>query len=44
MYLLKRGEEIGFRKTEPGRITAVAGQHEISLPDGAYIWRRKGDF
>ena len=37
---LKSGEEIGFHK-EGDRVIAIAGATEKSLPNGAYVWKRK---
>ncbi len=38
---LEQGDELGFRTSETGRITAVAGDREFDLPDASYVWKRK---
>lgn len=43
VYILKEGDEIGFRAGEPGQVIAVAGDREVPLADGGYIWKKKND-
>jgi hypothetical protein len=37
---LKTGDDLGFHK-EGDRVIAVAGANEKSLPNGAYVWKRR---
>ena len=37
---LKTGEDLGFNR-EGDRVIAIAGAGEKSLPNGAYVWKRK---
>lgn len=40
-YNLKQGDKLGFKKSESGKITAVAGSNEQTVADKSYIWKRK---
>ena len=37
---LTRGDALGFRTAETGKVTAVAGDHEYLLTDTSYVWNR----
>lgn len=37
---LTRGDQVGFRTAETGKVTAVAGDHEYTLTDTSYVWNR----
>jgi hypothetical protein len=38
-WVLRKGERLGFMPGPDGRVTAIAGAHEIDLPDGWYVWK-----
>jgi hypothetical protein len=38
---LKKGDRLGFRTAETGRIIAVAGDSEWTYEDAPLVWRRK---
>ncbi|MDB5297711.1 MAG: hypothetical protein JWO31_3694 [Phycisphaerales bacterium] len=38
---LKRGDRLGFRTAETGRIIVVAGEEEWTYEDASMEWRRK---
>lgn len=38
-YNLRKGERIGFDPGPVGRVRAVAGNNEIDLEDGWYVWK-----
>lgn len=41
VYELNKGDEIGFRPGESGKVIAVAGPDEIELPEANYYWQKK---
>lgn len=38
---LKKGDRLGFKTAETGRIIAVAGDNEWTFEDAPLIWKRK---
>lgn len=40
-YVLKKGDKLGFEKSESGKITAIAGSNKQTVADKSYIWKRK---
>jgi hypothetical protein len=40
-YSLKKGDKLGFKKAETGKVVAVAGGNEVAIQDKSYIWKRK---
>lgn len=38
---LKKGDRLGFRTSETGRIIAVAGETEWTFEDSPLVWKRK---
>ncbi|HRK31067.1 MAG TPA: hypothetical protein PLD59_08310 [Tepidisphaeraceae bacterium] len=40
-YSLKKGDQLGFKKAETGKVVAVAGSNEVSIQDKSYIWKKK---
>jgi hypothetical protein len=38
---LKKGDRLGFRTAQTGRIIAVAGESEWTFEDAAMVWKRK---
>src|SRR5260221_8575031 len=41
VYELAKGDQVGFRPGENGKVIAVAGPDEIELPDAGYYWQKK---
>lgn len=41
VYELSKGDSIGFRPGESGKVIAVAGPYEIELPDAGYYWQKR---
>ncbi len=41
IYELSKGDQIGFRPGDSGKVIAVAGPDEIELPDAGYYWQKK---
>ncbi len=39
-FKLKAGDQIGFKASRTGRVIAVAGNKEMEVADGSYIWKR----
>ena len=35
---LAKGDEVGFKTAETGKVTAVAGKEEKVIPDASYEW------
>ena len=40
-YSLKKGDKLGFKRAETGKIVAIAGSNEVAIQDKSYIWKRK---
>ena len=40
-YSLKKGDKLGFKKAETGKVVAIAGGNEVSIQDKSYIWKKK---
>ncbi len=41
VYDLAKGDHLGFRPGDNGKIIAVAGPDEIELLDGNYYWQKR---
>ena len=41
VYELTKGDNVGFRPGDNGKIIAVAGPDEVELPEGYYYWQVK---
>src|SRR3954471_19681679 len=38
---LRKGDRLGFKTAQTGRIIAVAGENEWTFEDAAMVWKRK---